>query len=260
MIGIFDSGIGGLTVVKEIKKQLPRHKLVYFGDTARLPYGTKSQPTILRYSRENIKFLMRKQSKIIVVACNTASALAVPKLRKEFRLPLFDVIAPAVEKAKHTTRNNRIGVIGTPATIASGSYQSMFHRSRPPYRLFARSCPLFVSLVEENWIHKRETYSIAHHYLAPLKQNKIDTLILGCTHYPVLASVIHDIMGREVALINSADELTKDLKNFIEKEKMKPGGGEDEFYVSDEPHRFKQLSRVFLGRNIDVKKISLPLP
>lgn len=255
LIGIFDSGIGGLTVVKEIKKQLPEYKLVYFGDTARLPYGTKTKRTIIRYSKENVAFLVKQKSMIIVVACNTASALAGAHLKKKLSLPVFDVIAPAVRAAKKVTRNKRIGVIGTPSTISSGVYQAQLCRKRKDYHVFTRACPLFVPLIEEHWFRNKETYSIAKFYLEPLKKKRVDTIILGCTHYPLLSRVIHDIMGEDVSLVSSAEELSLDLKNFIERERIKPVRGKDRFFVSDEPYKFERLSRAFLGKQIDVKLV-----
>lgn len=257
MIGIFDSGIGGLTVVKEIQRQLPDYKLVYFGDTAHLPYGIKSRDTIIKYSRENVDFLIGKGATIIVIACNTASAIAGPYLKTRLRLPLFDVVSPAVRAAKRVTTNNRIGVIGTPATISSESYQRQLHKRGGHYRVFTQACPLFVPLIEENWLNKKETYSIAEHYLKPLKKRGIDTLILGCTHYPLLSHVIHDIMGKEVTLVSSASELTKELSDFIKNEELTITYGTDEFFVSDEPYRFEKLSRSFLGRPVKVRKVSI---
>lgn len=258
MIGVFDSGIGGLTVVKEIKKKLPDYTLVYFGDTARLPYGTKSRDTIARYSRENSEFLVRKGAAIIVIACNTASALAGGHLRTRLHLPVFDVVTPAVRKALSTTKNNRIGIIGTPATISSGTYQKHL-KKEGSYRVFTRACPLFVPLVEENWLKRKETYSIARYYLEPLKKQRIDTLILGCTHYPLLTSVIRDIMGRGVALVNSAEELADELDCFIRKEHPSFRKGRDEFFVSDDPYRFEQLSRRFLGKLIKVRQVDISM-
>lgn len=258
MIGIFDSGIGGLTVVKEIKKQLPNYKLVYFGDTARLPYGTKTKQTIIRYSKENVEFLVKQKSSIIVIACNTASALAGAHLKKNLSLPVFDVIAPAVRAAKKVTVNKRIGVIGTPSTISSGAYQRELCKKGNDYRVFARACPLLVPLIEEHWLYNKETYSIAEFYLEPLKKKMVDTIILGCTHYPLLSRVIHDIMGEDVALVSSAEELSRELKNFIDQKRIKPALGQDRFFVSDEPYRFEKLSRSFLGKNIEVKRVSMP--
>ena len=260
MIGIFDSGIGGLTVVKEIKKRLPRHTLVYFGDTARLPYGTKSGKTIIRYSKENVKFLVRQGSKVIVAACNTASALAGAHLRRTTPFPFFDVINPAVRAAKARTRDHRIGIIGTPATIASGVYQNYFRKGEEHYFLYGQACPLFVPLVEENWLNRQETYAIAESYLEPLKKNRIDTLILGCTHYPLLIPVIRDIMGERVILINPAEELAEDLAAFLKEwEQKMVRGRRDLFFVSDEPYRFKELSRSILGKSINVT-LATPSP
>lgn len=257
MIGVFDSGIGGLTVVKEIKKRLPDYSLVYFGDTARLPYGTKSRRTIIRYAEENTNFLTRRGSRIIVIACNTASALAGGYLARTTALPLFDVITPAVRAAKAHTRNRRIGVIGTPATISSGAYQRSFGRNNAPYLLYGQACPLFVPLVEENWINRQETYSIARSYLEPLKKKHIDTLILGCTHYPLLASVIRDILGKGVMLVNPARELAEDLAAFVKTRKQEMvRGKQDSFFVSDEPYRFKELSEMILGKPIKVTLVT----
>lgn len=199
-------------------------------------------------------FLIEKGSTIIIVACNTASAHAAPELKKQLTLPIFDVISPAVRAAKAATQNNRIGVIGTPATIISGAYQKEFSA---PFRIFSQACPLFVPLIEENWTARKETYSIARTYLEPLQGKKIDTLILGCTHYPLLSRVIHDIMGEEVRLINSAQELTRDLEAYLKDTPMELARAKDEYYVSDEPYRFENLSRSFLGRPVEVKQVNI---
>ena len=190
MIGIFDSGIGGLTVVRAIMDELPGYDLVYFGDTARTPYGTKSRQTVIDYSLQNTEFLIKQGAKMIVMACNTASSVATESLKKNFNLPIYEVITPAVRLALEKTQKSVIGVIGTRATINSGIYEKKIKKQNPNARVYSAACPLLVPLVEEGWLKKPETRMIVKKYLHPLKVRQIDTLILGCTHYPILKSII----------------------------------------------------------------------
>lgn len=258
-IGIFDSGVGGLTVVKEIEKILPDEKIIYFGDTARVPYGTKSKATITKFSLENVKFLLKFKVKLIVVACNTSSSLALNTLRYNFNVPIVGVIEPGVSKAAEISKSKRIGVIGTRATISSKVYEKRIKRIAPRASVVSRSCPLFVPLVEEGWLGAKITRDIAKTYLSVFKNKKIDALILGCTHYPLLKRVIRKVIDGGVELVDSASEtaaLVKKLlieKNLIFKKKRELNHG---FFVSDEPAGFMRIGEKFLGRKINfVKKV-----
>jgi glutamate racemase len=258
MIGIFDSGVGGLTVVREIFKKLPDYKIIYFGDTARTPYGMKSKETIIKYAREDAKFLLEHGAKIIVIACNTASAVAADILRKELGVPVFEVIVPAVRAALAATKNEKIGVIGTRATIASGVYEAMLKKDQPDVQVVSQACPLLVPLVEEGWLEEAETKRIVKKYLQPLKNKQIDTMILGCTHYPVLKKIIKARIGRRVALVDSAEEVVGDLKKFLAKnsdvEKNLKKNGAHEFYVSDLTPQVPKIAGKLLGRSVKFER------
>ncbi|MFH0929644.1 MAG: glutamate racemase [Candidatus Moraniibacteriota bacterium] len=254
MIGIFDSGVGGLTVVKEIKKLLPDVSIIYFGDTARLPYGNKSPETIQKYSGEIVEFLKRKGCKTIVIACNTASALAADYIREKYPdLEIYDVVSSGAEAVAETTKSKKTGVIGTSATINSGVYKKKIAELDSSIEVFAQACPLFVPLAEENWIKRPETRKIARTYLRKLKLKKIDTLLLGCTHYPLLEKVISGVMGKRTKVIASGEKLVKKLKEKI-KDKEK---GEDEYFVSDLTPHFEKLARKILGKNVKIDKIEI---
>ncbi len=262
MIGIFDSGIGGLTVVREMQRQLPEYQLIYFGDTARTPYGNKSPETVVKYALEDVNFLLARGAKLIIIACNTASALAFEALKKNFpELPIFEVISPAVKKAVTSTRKKRIGVIGTYATIGSGIYERQIKVADSEIKVYSAPCPLFVPLVEEDWVDRPETKRIARNYLQPLRLKEIDTLILGCTHYPFLKSVIQSKIGRRITLIDSAEEVTKSVKNFLvqnpEIEESLIKNQAHQFYVSDLTPRFESLASQWLGRGVRVEKAEL---
>ena len=205
-IGVFDSGVGGLTVAREIMRQIPDERIVYFGDTARVPYGSKSPNTIIRYSRQIIRFLRTKNVKAIVVACNTASAFALETIKPELDIPIIGVVKPGAKVAAQTTQNGKIGVIGTEGTIRSEIYTKTIHRENKDAQVMGRACPLFVPLVEEGWIKDPVTVAVAERYLQPFKESDIDTLILGCTHYPLLRSTVREIMGEGVNLVNPAYE------------------------------------------------------
>ena len=256
-IGIFDSGLGGLTVASQIEKVLPRERIVYFGDTARVPYGTKSKETVTRFSVENVEFLMRHDVKLVVVACNTASSLSLAFLKRCFRVPILGVIEPGAKYAVATTRNRRIGVIGTNATIASGAYEKAVKRISPKTKVSSRSCPLFVPLVEEGWIDNDVSRDVARIYLKPLRDKGIDTLILGCTHYPLLKDVLAKVMGRGVLLVDSAREVAKETKlildanGLLNRSSTRPA---HRFFVSDEPKRFVRMGEKFLRRRIECVK------
>ncbi len=252
-IGVFDSGLGGLTVVKELIHQLPNERIIYFGDTARVPYGTKSAETIIRYSREIVRVLVKHKVKMVVVACNTASSLALDVLKKEFDLPLLGVIEPGARKACEVTRNKKVGIIATSSTVKSGKYAKKILQINKNIVVIAQACPLFVPLVEEGWFDHAVTYRIARQYLGDMKKKKIDTLILGCTHYPLLKGVLRDVMGPGVQLVDSAREVALQVKELLTAKRLlrtRLGPSEHEFIVSDEPEQFKRLGLRFLGGGI----------
>lgn len=253
-IGVFDSGIGGLTVVKRLMSVLPKESIVYFGDTARVPYGSKSNETVIEYSIQNTKFLLQKGVKAIVVACNTASSIALNELRKNFDVPIIGMIIPGAQTAVEETRNRKIGVIGTRATISNKAYSKAIKEINSEIEVFEKACPLFVPLAEEGWIHHKATYEIAEEYLKELREKSIDTLVLGCTHYPILSDVIQDVIGKNVKLIDSgiaSSEAVKDeLQRFgLETNSAIPGNAS--FYVSDIPTTFKEVAELFLGKEIN---------
>ena len=258
-IGVFDSGLGGLTVVRQLRRLLPGEDIVYFGDTARVPYGNKSPEAIIRFSRENCRFLTSQNVKMIIVACNTASSLSLEFLKRCFRVPIIGVIEPGAKMAVSSTRNNRVGVIGTNATVSSGAYGKALKKINPRIRMFATACPLFVPLVEEGWGGKKVTHVIASTYLNPLKKSGVDTLVLGCTHYPLLRSEIAAIMGKKVQLVDSAKEVAKEAHLILDANGLLNNGerpARSEFFVSDEPHRFAKLGEKFLRRRLGrVRKI-----
>ncbi len=262
-IGVFDSGVGGLTVAREIMRQMPQERIVYFGDTARVPYGSKSRETILRYSRQIIRFLMTRQVKAIVIACNTASAYALETVEQEFDLPVIGVINAGARTAVRATRNGRIGVIGTEGTIGSGIYTEVMQRMRPDIQVIGKSCPLFVPLVEEGLLHDSVTDEIASRYLAELKRHFIDTLVLGCTHYPLLRSTLGRLMGNDVVLVNPAYETAIELKQLLESRGLscEPEGGEGEkyrFYVSDLAEKFTAFATSILPDAVrETRKINI---
>lgn len=260
-IGIFDSGVGGLTVMAAIKRHLPRESLVYLGDTARVPYGTKSADTILRYTEECCDFLAAKGVKAIVVACNSASAHAFPYLGNQFSFPILGVIESGVQGGLEATKNRHIGVIGTEATIESDIYAKELKRREERVRVTSLACPLFVSLVEAGWIDHDVTRQVAEHYLKSLTQDGLDSLILGCTHYPLLKNLISKVLGPKVVLIDSAEMVAKRLKTLLESEKLEnlsPEMPKHQLYVTDLPRNFETAARRFLGEDIPpVKRVSL---
>ena len=251
-IGIFDSGVGGLTVLQAVRQRLPRENIIYLGDTARVPYGTKSRETIERYAVEDAAFLVEKGIKMIVVACNTASAMSRERLRREFNLPILSVLGPGARMAVRLTCNRRIGVIATEATIESRAYEEAIRESRGQQELeiFARACPLFVPLVEEGETDSPITRLVAEKYLAPLRGERIDTLVLGCTHYPLLKQVIAGTIGEEVSLVDSADATAEETANLLERENLSnqsEGKGSYRFYVTDAAKRFHRIAENILG-------------
>ncbi|MBI3332996.1 MAG: glutamate racemase [Candidatus Omnitrophica bacterium] len=268
-VGVFDSGIGGLTVVRELIKVLPEEPIVYLGDTARVPYGNKSRETVVKFSTENVLFLLQHDVKLVIVACHTASSFALPFLERHFKHPILGVIEPGVEMALEVTRSGRIGVIGTQATVGSGAYPHSFaHRNRS-VRLTQAACPLFVPLVEEGLPNDPVAREMARRYLRPFTAARVDTLILGCTHYPLLKRTISEVMGPKVRLIDSARQVALKAKVILGEMDLAAGRGRGRgggngssaprrFYVTDEPRHFEALSVRFLGRRLgDVSRVDV---
>ncbi|HES58928.1 MAG TPA: glutamate racemase [Caldithrix sp.] len=253
-IGIFDSGIGGLTVVEQLMHLLPNEQLIYFGDTARIPYGTKSKRLIERYAVEDAKFLLQYDIKALVVACNTASSLAMDVLLNSLDVPVIGVVIPGAEAAVKLTCNNKIGVIGTIATINSKSYTLQIQKRLSEAQVFGQACPLLVPLVEEGWLDDEVTILTLKKYLPEMIKEQVDTLILGCTHYPLLEKTIQKIMGDHVRLIDSGKETAKAVKQVLIENNLinrsdKPGP--DKFFVSDIPMKFEEIGSRFLGKTLD---------
>jgi len=260
-IGVFDSGIGGLTVLKEIKYHLPEENVIYFGDEARFPYGIKSAETVTRFSHEIAAYLVRQDIKMLVVACNTATSVALNSLREGLDIPVVGVLMPGAYAATRATKTGRVGIIGTEGTVNSGVYARLIRNIRPGTEVAARACPLFVPMVEEGRISGEITRLVAEEYLAPLKAEGVDTLVLGCTHYPLLKGVIGEVMGPEVTLIDSAHETSQEVLRVLEKRGILNKSGRPPYtrcYVTDAPERFKTIGERFLGYEIpSVEKIEL---
>jgi glutamate racemase len=252
-IGVFDSGIGGLTVLQKIIELLPKENTIYLGDTARAPYGTKSVETVLRYSFENSEFLVEKGVKLLVVACNTSTAIALDRLRSSLEVPVIGVIEPGATKALDVTKNKKIGVIGTEATIQSGAYTKALRAKDLKVEVYSRACPLFVPLVEEGWTDNAVVEMTVKVYLGSLKQSGIDTLILGCTHYPLLKKAVRKFLGDTVCLVDSAEEIAKEVGSVLKKDSLarKNGGGSHSFFVTDAPDRFVKVGQRFLGEKVE---------
>lgn len=252
-IGIFDSGIGGLTVLKEISEQLPNEDLIYFGDTARVPYGTRSKETVEKYSFQCIKFLLSKNIKAIVIACNTATAVALEPALKNFDIPIIGVVDPGVRTAISTTKNNKIGIIGTTGTINSEAYQKAIRNLNKSAEVIGIACPLFVPIVEDGWEDTEIAILTAEKYLIELKEHNIDTLVLGCTHYPILRYTLSKVMGENITLVNPAYETAKQVKNLLKTKNLlsdKLQKPKHEFYVSDDPEKFRRIGGNILNKNI----------
>ena len=258
-IGVFDSGVGGLTVAREIMRNLPNEDIVYFGDTARVPYGSKSKDTIIRYSKQIIRFLETKNVKAIVIACNTASALALDAVKDEIDVPIIGVIEPGARAALEVTKTKKIGVIGTEATVRSAMYEKIIQGKESDVSVIAKACPLFVPLVEEGFKKHHVTDEIIDYYLASMKESDIDALILGCTHYPLLRSKIRDYVGEKITLVNPAYETAMDLKHLLKEMDMENPDiegdhGSYSFYVSDAADKFKQFANSILPYDIEITK------
>jgi glutamate racemase len=252
-IGIFDSGVGGLTVMHQIMEVLPHEHLIYLGDTGRYPYGTKSAETVRRYALENTEFLVDKGIKMLVVACNTAAAVALDALTEHFEIPVLGVIEPGARQAVKQTRNRKVGVIATERTIASGAYTAALKSLQPALEIYTRACPLFVPLAEEGWVDNEVAHSTATLYLTSLKRSGIDTLLLACTHYPLLADVIADVMGPKVALVDSARTTAVAVRETLVRYGLarRSGAGSTSFFVTDVPDRFIKVGSRFMGQKVD---------
>jgi len=258
-IGIFDSGVGGLTVMKEIVALLPGENIIYFGDTARVPYGTRSRETVTKYSIENTEFLMSKGIKALVVACNTASSVSLAFLRKKFPVPVIGVVEPGARAAAAASKLKKVAVIGTEATINSRSYEEAIKAIDGSVEVSGIACPLFVPLIEEGWLDGEVVKLTAEKYLSSLRYNGVDSIVLGCTHYPMIKDVIKDVMG--VPLIDSAVETAKEVKRVLEEKGMLRQGGDGgsrEFFVTDFPEKFSHVGENFLGHEIlNISKVDL---
>ena len=260
-IGVFDSGVGGLTVAREIMRQLPNERIVYFGDTARVPYGNKSKETVTKFSRQIVRFLQTQHVKAIVVACNTASAYALDELEKEVDIPIIGVVKPGAKAAIEATRNGKIGVVATEATISSGIYNRYIQENNPEVQVLGKACPLFVPLVEEGLWEDPVTDEIARRYLTELIDVGIDTLILGCTHYPMIRSTVGKIMGNQVTLVNPAYETARELKELLREKGLesehRPGLGTElyRFFVSDAADKFQKFANSILTYGILSAKV-----
>lgn len=258
-IGIFDSGVGGLTVVRAIMELLPAEDIVYFGDVGRSPYGGRSGEIITTFTAQDIAFQIEQNVKLIICACNSASAVALPELSGNYNVPMIGVIDPGVKAAIEKTKSGRIGVIGTHATINSNAYASRIHKANPDLKVFSLACPLFVPLAEEGYVDKEATYLIARDYLQTMQDMEVDTLILGCTHYPLLADVIADVMGKHVTLVDSGRETARAAYAILTDEGLlcshtsqSPAPkGDHKFFVSDVPEKFSNVATRFLGQVVD---------
>jgi len=258
-IGVFDSGVGGLTVVSEIIKALPNEEIIYFGDTARVPYGSKSAETITKFSRQIVRFLLSKDIKALVIACSTASSNSFETLKNEFNIPIVEVIGPGVEDCAHITRNKIVGVIATEATVRSGRYDELLKDKIPGARVYSKACPLFVPLAEEGWTHNTVTRMTAEIYLQELLDKDIDSLILGCTHYPLLYDCIRDIVG-PVRIINAAESTARKLRAFLASNEMENREHKNAghcFYISDNTKKFSVISNLVLRQSYEAVKIDI---
>ena len=257
-IGVFDSGLGGLTVVRKLRQELPAERIVYFGDLARLPYGSKSDEQIREFSVQNTEFLLRRKVKAVVIACNSSASAAFWFLKGRYKIPIIDVMQPAAREAAKTTRNQRIGVIGTQATISSRAYERAIAQANPNAQVFTAACPLLVPIVEEGILKGELVEMVLKRYLKPLLKHRVDTLVLGCTHYPLLRSAIQKVAGPKVRLIDSAPPAVRELKRVLEERRAfraKKDGGELEVFASDFSKRFFEVAKRFLGHRL--KRVKL---
>jgi glutamate racemase len=261
LIGVFDSGIGGLTVVNALKRYLSGYDILYFGDTARTPYGTKSPETVIHYAIEDAEILLRKGAQMLVVACNTASSIATDVLKERFDVPILEVISPAVKMAVSDPKRTRVGVIGTRATVNSGIYEDKIKAVRPEMKIYSQPCPLLVPLVEEGWLKREETRKIVKKYLHPLKLKQIDILILGCTHYPLLKEIIQTKIGKHVRIIDSSEALSDSVRDFLHHnphvDSTLGKDGTCRFYVSDVTEQFQRIAKTILKTGVILEHIEL---
>ncbi len=261
MIGVFDSGIGGLTVVKALREQLPEYDILYFGDTARTPYGNKSAATITGYALEDTRFLLNQGAKVVVMACNTVSSVAPATVARHFDVPLFEVVSPAASRAIELTATGRIGIIGTRSTVSSGIYAKLISDLNPVARVYSAACPLLVPLVEEGWFRRPETAMIVKKYLHPLKVRQVDTLILGCTHYPLLKAVIQRKIGKRVRIIDSSICVAAEVKQTLEArpdlDSQLAKTGKIRVFVSDRTPQFAEIARSTLKQKVQLETVSL---
>ena len=259
-IGVFDSGVGGLTVAREILRQMPEEAIVYFGDTARVPYGSKSRETVTRFSLQDVRFLLTKNVKAVVVACNTASANSLPAMQAAFQLPIFGVVEPGAKAGAKATKNGKVGVIATSSTIQSGAYQQALRREPEVKEVYAKACPLFVPLAEEGWTEDEVADLMARRYLRELQDRGVDTLVMGCTHYPLLRRCIGEVMGPKVTLIDPARETILRVKealssaNALRQSDQPP---QHHFYVSDRTAMFETICRKAIGQVYEAEEIAI---
>jgi glutamate racemase len=260
-VGVFDSGVGGLTVLRALRARLPGEHTVYLGDTARVPYGTKSAEVVIRYALKNARFLLRRNIKLLVVACNTASSVALPALTEALPVPVVGVIEPGAVAALAATRSRRVGVLGTPATVRSGAYLRVLERLSPGIFVWSQACPLFVPLAEEGWVEGEVPSLAARRYLAGLREAKVDTLVLGCTHYPLLRDIIAAAAGSDVSLVDSGEAAAAQVASMIDRKTVSPAHGHEvstAYFVTDLPQDFGKLAARFLGSRVDqVEQVDL---
>lgn len=260
-IGVFDSGIGGLTVTKEIIKLLPSESIIYLGDTARVPYGTRSKEVVTKFTKELMGFLLKRKIKALVVACNTISSVALDEVKKLSPVPIIGVVDPAVHASLNHTKNHKIGIIGTNGTIVSGAYKKAIQSLSPKAEVISISCPLFVPIAEEGLSDHQAVRLIAKDYLQPLKKARVDTLILGCTHYPILQKIIQETLGDKITLVDSAKPTAEQLKKLLEEKELLSNGKKSklEVFVTDAPERVYQVASRFFGKSLSgkIKKVSL---
>ncbi len=260
VIGVFDSGVGGLTVVRELMRALPGYKLVYLGDTARVPYGTKSRETIVRFAREDIEFLVARGAAVVVAACGTVSSQAIDELRPASPVPLFEVVSGGVAEAVRVTRSGRIGVMATTGTIRSGVHEAQIRAALPSAHVTGVACPLLVSLVEEGWHRRPETRRILRRYLRELKRAQVDTVVLACTHFPLLREAVAHDMGARVRIVDPAVQVAEQLKKYLAEHVQldsELARGESEFYATDVPNNFDRFAKILFGHAIRVEKVDI---
>lgn len=255
-IGVFDSGVGGLTVFRELARALPSESLIYLGDSARLPYGTKSRDTIIRYAREATSFLLRRDVKALVIACNTATAAALPTLQSEISVPVIGVVEPGARAAVAATRGH-VGVIATEGTVRAGAYTTAIRRLNPSLTVVEAACPLFVALAEEGWANTRVAREVAEIYLTPLLDDRIDTLVLGCTHYPILRNTIEQVVGDSVTIVDSAETTAKAVRETLGAGGLTANGGAPEYHflVTDAEERFRRIAGEFLDHSVETLEL-----